>query len=104
MARHCFESFFYHKRQTTVFGDTDVVAVEIVQLCKIEPGRSPADGVQVEPGDRLLGRYDLLVAVAPPEAQKVIPQCLGQIAELAIGIDADCTLPLRHFSAIRAVN
>ena len=80
------------------------MAVEIVQLCKIEAGRCPADSIEVEPGDRLLGRYDLLVAVAPAEAEQIIAQRLGQIAELTIGVHAQSAVPLGQLGTVRPVD
>ena len=90
--------------QPVIVGSANIVAVEAVELGEVEAGRGAADGVDVEPLDRLLGREDLVVAVAPAEAQQIVAQRLGQIAQLAIGIDAERAVPFRQLGAVGAVD
>ncbi len=42
--------------EAVIVGGADIVAVQIVELGEIEAGRGAADGVEIEPADRLLGR------------------------------------------------
>ena len=52
----------------------DVVAVQVLELGEIEArGRAP-DRVEIEPLDHLLGRHDLVVAVAPAEPHEIVAQ------------------------------
>ena len=72
-----------------VVGLADVMAVEVLELLEVEARRRLADMVEVEPFDRLFAADDLVVAMAPAEAQQIIEQRFGQDAQLvAIGIDA----------------
>ena len=82
----------------------DVVAVETFELGEIEPRRRAADLRQVERRDHLLGRDDLLVAMAPAEPDQIIAQRRRQIAHGAIGVDAERTVALRQFRAVGAVD
>src|SRR3546814_3868072 len=43
----------------------------------------------VEPLDRLLSGDDLVIAVAPAQAQQIVAQRLRQVAHVAIGLDAE---------------
>ena len=71
------------------------MAVEILELLEVEARRRLADMVEVEPVDRLVAADDLVVAMAPAEAQQIIEQRLGQDAQLvAIGIDAERAVAL----------
>jgi hypothetical protein len=61
--------------------------------------------VDVEPLDGLLAADDLLVAVAPAEAQQIVEQRLVQQTEfVAIGVDAQRAVALRELGAVRAVD
>ena len=71
------------------------MAVEIFELLEVEARRLLADMIDVEPFDRLVAADDLVVAMAPAEAQQIIEQRLGQDAELvAIGVDAQRAVAL----------
>ena len=47
-----------------------VVGVDALQLGEIEARRAAADAVDVEPGDHVVERHDLVVAMAPAEARR----------------------------------
>src|SRR5687768_11568443 len=71
-------------------GGAQIMAVEILELAHVEAGRGAADLRQVKPADRILPGDDLLVAMAPAEAQQIVEQGLGEDAEIvAIGLDAE---------------
>ena len=78
--------------------------VDAVELGLVEPRGAAPDIGDVEPVYRILGRDDLVVAVAPAEPQQVIAQRLRQIAEFAVLLDADRAVALRHFRAVGAVD
>src|SRR6267378_5068437 len=78
--------------------------VQIVELGEIEPCRGAANGIDIEPFDRLLGGDDLFVAMAPAEAKKIIAQGFRQIAEVTIGLDAERAMPFRQLRPIRTVD
>ena len=60
---------------------------------------------EIEPACGVLARNDLLVAMAPAQAEEVIGQRFGQDAELvAIGLDAERAVALRELRAVRAVD
>src|SRR5262245_54523603 len=78
-----------------VVGLAHVMAVDVLQLGEIEPGGGTPDAAEIESVDHLLGREDLLIAMAPAKADKIIPKRLGQIAHAAIGLDAQRSMTLR---------
>ena len=82
----------------------DVVAVEALELLHVEARRTPAHGVEVEPGDGLVGVDDLVVAVTPAEPEERVAHRLGQNAELVVGADGDGAVPLGELGAVRAVD
>ncbi len=82
----------------------DVMAVEAVELGEIEPRRRAADRVESEPFDRLLGRDDLRVAVAPAQPQQIVPERLGQIAHGAVFLHAQRAVALRHLLPVGPVD
>ena len=75
--------------------------LRLSSLAKSKRAGGAADGVDVEPLDRLLGRDDLVVAMAPAEPQQIVAQRLGQIAHVAIGVDAERAVALRQLGAVR---
>jgi len=77
-----------------IVGVADVVAVEVFELGEIEAGGGAADAGEVERGDHLLGRKDLLVAMAPAEPDQIVAECRGQITQGAVGIDAERAMAL----------
>ncbi len=60
--------------------------------------------VEIERLDHLLGRKNLLVAVAPAEADEIVAQRLGQIAHGPVGVDAERAVALRQLGAVRPVD
>src|SRR5438874_9771590 len=78
------------------------MAIQIVELGEVEARGGSANGIDVEPLDCLFGRDDLVVAMAPAEAEKIVSKSLGQVAELAIRVDAECAMPLRQLCAVPA--
>src|SRR5690606_9736472 len=64
----------YAGQQFIVRRIADVMAVEVLELGKIEARRRAPDAVKIEPVDHLLSGEDLVVAVAPPESDKIVPQ------------------------------
>ena len=85
-------------------GLAQIVPFRLSSLSKSMRARRPADAVQVEPFDRLVGRDDFVVAVAPAEAQQVVAHGRGQIAHVAIGLDAERAVALGQLLAVRAVD
>ena len=81
-----------------------VVAVEVFELGEIEARRRAADVVEIERLDHLLGREDLLVAVAPAQADEIVAQRVGQVAHGAVGVDAERAVALRQLGAVRPVD
>ena len=59
---------------------------------------------QVERVDHLLGREDLLVAMAPAEPDQVVAQRRRQVAHGAVGLDAERAVAFRQFGAVRPVD
>ena len=80
------------------------MAVEIFELCEIEPRCAAADRRQIEPFDHLRGRHDFIIAMAPAQPHQIVAQRLGQIAHGAIGLDAERAMPLGQLGAVRAVD
>ncbi len=74
--------------------------VQAVELGEVEPGRGAADCVEIEPSDGLFGRDDLVVTVAPAEAHEIVAQRFGQVALVAIGIDAEGAMPLGELGSV----
>jgi competence protein ComEC len=83
---------------------TNVVAVQIIELLEVEARGAFVDVVNIEPRDKLFGRNDFVVAVAPPESHEVIAQCDGQITHGAVILDALGAVAFGEFSPISAVN
>ena len=90
--------------QIGVGGGADVMAVEIFQLGEIEARRRAADLRQIERGDHLLGREDLLVAMRPAEPDQIVAHRRRQIAHGAVGIDAERAVALGQLGAVRPVD
>src|SRR3546814_11271258 len=63
-----------------------------------------ADRVEVEPFDGLLGGDDLVVAMAPAEAQQIVAQRLRQVAQVAVGVDAEGAVALRQLGPVGPVD
>src|SRR5689334_13923604 len=80
------------------------MAVEAVELREVKPGGGTADSVDVEPLDRLAGRDDFGVAVAPAEPKEIIAQRFRQIAEFTIRVDRERAVALRQLCAVRAMD
>ena len=95
----------HHQRQKLFVGRlAKIVRIEVGELGCVEARRRAADARQVEPLDCLLGRDDLVVAVAPAQAQQVVAQRLGQEAHVAIGVDAQCAVPLAELGAVGSMD
>src|SRR3546814_17897636 len=62
-----------------------------------------ADRVEVEPFDGLLGGDDLVVAMAPAEAQQIVAQRLRQVAQVAVGVAAEGAVALRQLGPVGPV-
>ena len=90
--------------QNAVVGLKQVMAVEAGQFVEVEARRRLAHGIQVEPGDGLWAGNDLVVAVAPTQAQKMVAKGFGQIALLAIGLDAQRAVALGKLGAVGTVD
>ena len=60
-----FEPLGDERDQAVIGGSTDIVPVQAVELGEIEAGGRASYGVDVEPFDRLIGRDDFIVAMAP---------------------------------------
>ena len=71
-----------------------IVAVQILELDEIEARRRPADAIEIEPVDHLVGREDLIIAMAPAEPGQIVAHRFRQIAHGAIGLDAKSTMTL----------
>ena len=91
-------------KQPPVIRLADVMRIDAVELGLVEARCTPPDIRDIEPLDRLLKRDDLLVAVAPAQAHQVIAQRFRQVAHLAVGLDADRTMPLRQLGAVRTMD
>ena len=60
---------------------------------------------EIEPAGRVLAADDLVVAMAPAQAEQIVGERLGQDAELvAIGLDAERAMALRQLGAVGAVD
>ena len=92
------------RHQAGTGGGADVMAVEIVQFLVIHPRGALADGFEIEPLDRLFGGNDLVIAMAPAQAEKVIAHGLGQVAHVAIGFDRQRAVALGKLGAVRSVD
>ena len=79
------------------------MAVEALELGEIEPRRRAADLRQIERLDHLLGRENLLVAMAPAEPDQIVAQRRRQVAQSAIGIDAECAVALGELRTVGTV-
>jgi hypothetical protein len=80
------------------------MTVQILELDEIEPCRRASDRIETEPLDHLLGRHDLVVAVAPAEPDEIVAERRRQIAHGAIGIDPERAMTLGEFGTVRAMN
>src|SRR5258708_7394588 len=80
------------------------MAIQIVELREIEARGGSANGIDVEPLYRLFGRDDLVVAMAPAEAEKIVSKSLGQVAQFAIRVDAERAMPLRQFRPVGSMD
>ena len=81
------------------------MAVEIVELLEVEA--APALLLMSSMSNHsisLLGRDDLVVAVAPAEAHEIIAQRGRQIAHGAVCFDALRAVTLRQLGAVRTVD
>ena len=81
-----------------------IVGVQAGQPGHVEAGGAAADRVQVEPLDRLRGRDDLVVAMAPAQAQQVIAHRLRQKAHFPVRLDRERAVPLGQLGAVGAVD
>ena len=81
-----------------------IVRVEVGELHQVEARGRAADARQVEPFDRLLGRDDLVIAMAPAQPQQVVAQRRRQEAHVAIGIDAQRAVALAELGAVGTVD
>src|SRR5271165_6606723 len=104
MAALLLEPFCNEGNKARVISEADVMPIQAVELGEVEPGRGAADRVEVEPVDRLLGRDDLVVSVAPTKPQEIVTQGFGQVAHFAIGLDAESAMPLGELGSVRTVD
>src|SRR6185369_10648691 len=95
------ESFRDNRRELLVIGLADIMAVEVLKLLEVKAGRRLADMVEVEPLGRLLAADDLVVAMAPAEAQEVVGDRLGQKAQLvAVSVDSERAVALAELGPV----
>ena len=94
----------YEPRERGVVSLAKVDAIQVLHLGEVQTRRRAADGIQPEPGDGLVGADDLVVAVAPAQAQEVVAQGRRQVAHVAIGLDAEGAVALRQLGAVGAVD
>ena len=59
---------------------------------------------EIERVDQLFGGEEFLVAVAPSEPRQIVAQSSRQIAQRAIGVDAERAVPLGELGAVRPMN
>src|SRR6516162_2260558 len=85
-------------------GLADVVGIDVGELGKIKPGGRLVDVIDVKPGDGLLGREYLGIAVAPAEPNQVVAQTRRQKAHGSVGLDAECTVALRQLGAVGSMD
>src|SRR5580704_6962691 len=76
-----------HRQKLGIGSLTQVMRIEVGELRQIEARGRATDARQIEPFDRLLGRDDLVVAMAPAQPQQVVAQRRRQEAHVAIGVD-----------------
>ena len=88
---------FEHGHEGLIVGVADIMAVEVFQFGEVETGGGAADTAEIEGIDHFLrGKY-LLVAMAPSEPDQVVAQRRRQIAEGAVGFDAQRPMAFRQF-------
>ena len=79
-----------------------VLLVHPHQLLGVEGRRGLRDVLHVEELNHLVKCEDLLIAVAPAEADEVVDECLGEIAVIAVLHYAHRTVALRELGAVVA--
>ena len=80
------------------------MGIDAVELGLVEARRAASDIGDVEPAYRVVGRDDLVVAVAPAEPHQVVAQRLGQVAQFAVLLDPDRAVPLRQLRPVGPVD
>ena len=80
------------------------MAVQVVEFLVVHARRAAADALQVKPFDGLFGGDDLVIAVAPAEAEQVVAHRFRQIAHVAVGFDRQRAMALGKLCAIRPVD
>ncbi len=79
-----------------------MLVIDPLQLVGVESRRRGIDVREVEPGDELLAREDLVVAVRPAEAREIVDHRLGQKAVVRVLHDADRAVALGELGAVGA--
>src|SRR6202451_4903680 len=90
----------YGAEQSLVGRASNVMPVEVFELGEIETGRRAADLRQIKCGDHFFNRKYFLIAVTPAEPHQVVAQRRRQIAQGAVGINAESAMPLRKLRAV----
>ena len=80
------------------------MSVDVLELGEVEARRRAADRPEIECVDQLFGGEEFLVAVAPPEPRQIVAQSDRQIAQGAIGVDAERAVALGELGAVRPMN
>ncbi len=80
------------------------MAIEALELGKIEARGRASDLRQIEGRHHLLGREDFLVAVAPAQPHKIITQGRRQISHGPVRIDPERAVALGQFRPVRSMN
>ena len=60
--------------------------------------------LKVEPGECLIGREDFIIAVAPAQTREIVAHGFGQIAEVAIGFNAQRPVTFGKLRTVRSVD
>ena len=82
--------------QAGVVGGAEVDAVDLEELDAVEAAGGAADAGHVEQLDDAVAGDDLGVAVRPAEAEQVVAEGFGEVALLAVFVDADGAVALGH--------
>src|SRR5262249_25982686 len=82
----------------------EIMPIEILELDEVEASSRPPNGIEVEPTDQVVGRHDLVVAVAPAQAHQGVATGRRQVADGTIGLDAKRAMALGKLGAVRTMD
>ena len=74
------------------------------QLFQVQTGRGFADAVQIKPLKRLCIGENLMIAVGPAKARKVVAQGGGGVAHGGIILNSKCAVAFAELFAVRSVD